>query len=334
MNRLNELVTICIPTWNRMNILEESLENLIPKIEPYGFRILISDNASNDGTETVVRKYQERYQYIHYNVHDENIGPDRNFEWVLKEAAKDTEYAWILGDSYRIIDSQLQSVVNILEKRKYSLVVVNGFDRICEKNSKEYKSMPVLFDEIGWHMTMIGALIFSKKIIEHDTFYRYFDTNFIQEGIVFEFLSKNPLEKVYFYAENTIYATQLSRDGNHWISESIKVFGKNWMSFVLSLPPEIPLSTKFRVIKWHNVKIDLFNIDNFFRFRKLGWFDYEKDVKPYQFFIPFVSLFSRRRVVFLSKYPYKIVRPFKRYFKKKEKEKLYEYLIKEERSFN
>lgn len=91
---LRPLVTIAIPTYNRAETylataLESALRQTYPRTE-----ILVSDNASTDGTAVLVRRFTDaRLRYIR---HETNIGANRNFNICLEQAAGD--YFLLLHD--------------------------------------------------------------------------------------------------------------------------------------------------------------------------------------------------------------------------------------------
>lgn len=80
------LLSICIPTYNRANLLKSMLENLIAldvMKKSDEIEIVILDNASPDETETVGRDFATRYSnLVRYYRNDVNIG-DANFGKVL-----------------------------------------------------------------------------------------------------------------------------------------------------------------------------------------------------------------------------------------------------------
>ena len=82
----SELLTLCMPTYNRVVNVCEALEDIIPKIKPYNFRLIVVDNCSPDNTRKVVEAYQGLYDRLEYFGQDENKGYDINFETALKLA--------------------------------------------------------------------------------------------------------------------------------------------------------------------------------------------------------------------------------------------------------
>jgi glycosyltransferase involved in cell wall biosynthesis len=58
------ILTICIPTYNRASLIDEALNHLIPIISDLKIEICISDNASPDNTQAIIKKHQLKYPYI------------------------------------------------------------------------------------------------------------------------------------------------------------------------------------------------------------------------------------------------------------------------------
>ncbi len=88
-------VTIAIPTYNRVGTLRRTLDSALGQTHA-DLTVLISDNASDDGTEELCRGYAERDERVRYHRHASNIGPTPNFNWLFEHAAD--EYVLMLAD--------------------------------------------------------------------------------------------------------------------------------------------------------------------------------------------------------------------------------------------
>ena len=75
------LLSICIPTRNRAEYLEKSIDSLIRQEEFPHVEVVILDNCSTDGTEKVDRGYQQKFNNIIYHRNTEDIS-DKNFPMV------------------------------------------------------------------------------------------------------------------------------------------------------------------------------------------------------------------------------------------------------------
>ena len=97
---MDKLLSICIPTFNRGDLLAIQLQRLSDQIEKLNINenlieILISDNNSSDNTSNKIQHFTKK-KYIRYFFNKENIGPDANFLQLFQIAQGD--YIWLLGD--------------------------------------------------------------------------------------------------------------------------------------------------------------------------------------------------------------------------------------------
>ena len=74
------LVSVCIPTYNRAGLLRESIASVLA--QTFGdFELIISDNASEDATESVVRSFGD--DRIKYPRNAKNLGHRENMNCCL-----------------------------------------------------------------------------------------------------------------------------------------------------------------------------------------------------------------------------------------------------------
>jgi glycosyltransferase involved in cell wall biosynthesis len=102
-------VSVFIPTYNRADMLRESIGSVLK--QTYGdFELIISDNASDDGTESVVRSFND--PRIRYFKNDQNIGSRGNWNrcFVLARG----EYVTILPDDDLMLPENLERKVQVL----------------------------------------------------------------------------------------------------------------------------------------------------------------------------------------------------------------------------
>lgn len=79
------LLSLCIPTYNRAEILKRTLTNIVNDADfDDSIEIIISDNASTDNTQEVCQSFCNIYENIHYYRNNENIN-DSNFFLVLSK---------------------------------------------------------------------------------------------------------------------------------------------------------------------------------------------------------------------------------------------------------
>ena len=80
-DKINNNLSIVIPTYNRADFLDYSLEIHIPLAKKYNVPIYIVDNASTDNTGEIVNKWMCEYVFLFYSRNKKNLGPDLNFSY-------------------------------------------------------------------------------------------------------------------------------------------------------------------------------------------------------------------------------------------------------------
>jgi glycosyltransferase involved in cell wall biosynthesis len=99
-------LTIGLPVYNGENYLAESIDNLLAQTYP-DFELVISDNASSDGTEEICRKYAAGDDRIRYVKQPVNIGAAPNHNFLVDEARGEL-FKWAAHDDLfapRLVES-------------------------------------------------------------------------------------------------------------------------------------------------------------------------------------------------------------------------------------
>ncbi len=105
-------VSIAVPTYNCERYIGQSLESLLG--QTYGdFELVISDNASTDGTEDVCRQYAAKDSRIRYVRRPDNIGGPGNFRYVFSLCTGEY-HKWSTADDY-CDKTYLEKAVKVLD---------------------------------------------------------------------------------------------------------------------------------------------------------------------------------------------------------------------------
>lgn len=89
-------VSIGMPVYNGEPFIREALDSLLAQTFT-DFELIISDNASTDGTEAICRDYAAKDKRIRYVRQAENRGAAANFQFVLDEAVGEY-FMWAAAD--------------------------------------------------------------------------------------------------------------------------------------------------------------------------------------------------------------------------------------------
>jgi glycosyltransferase involved in cell wall biosynthesis len=90
------ILTIGLPVYNREGFLRPSLDSLLGQTFA-DFDLIISDNASTDGTEDICREYAGRDGRVRYCRNAANIGAPRNFNRTF-ELSSTKYFKWATSD--------------------------------------------------------------------------------------------------------------------------------------------------------------------------------------------------------------------------------------------
>jgi len=104
-------VSIGMPVYNGVSFIREALDSLLGQTFQ-DFELIISDNASTDGTAEICQEYAKEDSRIIYTRQTTNIGAASNFDFVLDQAAGEY-FMWAAHDdvwSRNFIEALLEIV--------------------------------------------------------------------------------------------------------------------------------------------------------------------------------------------------------------------------------
>jgi glycosyltransferase involved in cell wall biosynthesis len=127
--RPRPLVSIGVPVYNGMPYLRGALESLLTQDEP-DIEVVISDNASEDGTEKYCRALVSRDPRVRYFRNDINVGAAKNFQKVLSLSSAPL-FAWAAHDDVYRSDF-ISKCRAVLQARPDSVLCVPAHRRINE----------------------------------------------------------------------------------------------------------------------------------------------------------------------------------------------------------
>jgi glycosyltransferase involved in cell wall biosynthesis len=92
------LVSIGIPTYNRAALIGRAVDSALQQSHPH-VEVLISDNASTDGTAEVCEALAAQHERVRLQRQPHNLGPTANFNAVL-EMARGQYFMWLGDDDW------------------------------------------------------------------------------------------------------------------------------------------------------------------------------------------------------------------------------------------
>ena len=136
MTTSSPCVSIGLPVYNGERFLKAALDSILG--QSYGdFELIISDNASTDGTEQICRSYMARDQRIRYHRNETNIGAARNFNQVYR-LSTGKYFKWAAYDDTCAPDF-LARCVEVLERDPEVVLCFSKTIQIDEQGCHEEK---------------------------------------------------------------------------------------------------------------------------------------------------------------------------------------------------
>lgn len=175
---MKKLLTICIPTRNRVNTLNKNIEYLnsiiLKRNLSHLINILVSDNSSPENFKKINKPKLEHFKILHSkdNGHDLNIlnlvnNADSKFIWLCQDHTKILEYS--LLNICKILTNDSFDYLFLATKKNYQL------DKLI-KNDKKFIS----FRNIYLNTNLLKLDVFKKK-------YNEIIKQFNQSHLVFHF---------------------------------------------------------------------------------------------------------------------------------------------------
>ena len=237
-------LSICIPTYNRAALLGQTLENVLAQVASRAdVEVVVSDNASPDDTQEVIRTYQACFPRLTYFRQPENLGADRNYLKVVSLAQG--EYCWLLGDDDLIEENAVALLLDVylIQPIHFMQLCVTGYDFHMEKvldRSSDVLGVTEDFyttDALSYFAQFFRESFFSGFVINRSMWNgvdptKYIGTDLTFLAIAYEYLQ--PDSPVRFVARPMVKY----RSGNpYWSSSTLEILVGN-MNYVLNSLPE------------------------------------------------------------------------------------------------
>ena len=187
-NEKSVLLSICIPTFNMADYLDEVLLSIFSQTINNDLKdrieICISDNASSDHTDVVINKWSAKEQLrIVSKRNDQNIGFDNNLLQVVASASG--QYCWTLGSDDKLEPGSIQHIITEIEKETgIDIFLLNQYvydfhmkQRLALRLSRLrplrrlaadviYKDYNLILKECSYQFAYLSVLVFRRSLWE------------------------------------------------------------------------------------------------------------------------------------------------------------------------
>jgi glycosyltransferase involved in cell wall biosynthesis len=133
-------VSVYIPVYNEVRFIEDAINSVIGEADT----IIISDNASDDGTSDICQTYASKYPEIKYFRQKENIGVFKNGLFCLDKVSD--EYAMPFCGHHRLTKNSIPSMLTLMDDNpevvhvyaKYALFFDDDSNITAYSNQSKY----------------------------------------------------------------------------------------------------------------------------------------------------------------------------------------------------
>jgi glycosyltransferase involved in cell wall biosynthesis len=189
MSKKDLFLSVCIPTYNRCEVLKDSLHRQLFFFEKFNIELCISNNASTDDTDVYIKNLLKLHKNIKYHLQTDNKGIDQNMIDVISMAKG--KYILPLGDDNILLHEHWKILTEELN-RNPDLLVLNGYhglkSHLPQKLSGiSFNNPSEAFEKI-WDKLEFGSFIIKKDTLIHKIYKKYMGTNHAYSGWVWESL--------------------------------------------------------------------------------------------------------------------------------------------------
>ena len=290
------LLSICIPTYNRSEVLENTLNSLFsnPEFNPDKIEVLVSDNCSTDNTAQVVAKFP----LVKYYCYKENV-KDLNFAIALGYA--NGKYIRLFNDTLSFKPEALKTMLNRIQENldngKNIFFYQNMF--LNKNRKREVNNATKYLKEVSFLSTWIANFGLWKDdfegIVDKN---RYSELQFVQVDWNFKTVQNKKNTIIYFGDYFDVFNPN-NKGGynffNTFINNYLHIIKKENFSFIDYEIEKFRLCNRF-VFKWLNIfyikeksKYDFDTRDTFKIIFKSYWY------YPYLYFL--LIWFSLKRII-------------------------------------
>lgn len=253
------VVSIGVPVFNGEKTLARMLDSLLSQTFS-DFEIIISDNASTDKTSEIANSYVCKDERIRYIRQAGNIGPERNFKYVLDEA-RGRFFMWSAADDTRSPDFLYENVNFLKQHNDY----VGSTSPNCFEGQDQNGTAVVRFELSGLEDDRIKDF-FRYCWVSHGIFYSVIQTEVLRDCEVLgqSFLGADWAVDLYLASKGKMHRTDsgMMISGAHGISNSANAWKRYRASFLgwfipfhkvslytLKLTSHRPLEVRMQLLK-------------------------------------------------------------------------------------
>lgn len=253
-------LAICIPTYNRADIIDELLSEELPILKGRNVDIYIYDSSEGNETELVVTQYtQHGYDNLFFIKVDSNTNSNKKVFSIYRDMENSAyDFIWLIRDRLTILESGLEYIERNLNK-EFSLCWTNIQKREFYKSIITDKNQ--FFEEAAFDLTIFGAVILNRETFLVGTDWDYYERKYLNKKMIH-------FSHVGYYLGRSIELASFKvlrldmpssaikgkkMPGLSWEQNRMQIVTECWGSIIYSLPAEYKNKEKALKTQYHFV---------------------------------------------------------------------------------
>lgn len=158
-------LAICIPTYNRSEIVEDTLSRELDVCKNLGIDIYLYDSSSDGKTRRLMEKYQSYPNLFHIQL-ESDVKLDDKVVLLFQRYKRQRkyDYMWLVGDSVSFGEELLKKIVDAVQTSP-TMIFINNED-LQHLGDKEYQRIQEIFKELFWKSTLWGSIIVKESLYD------------------------------------------------------------------------------------------------------------------------------------------------------------------------
>lgn len=277
-------LAVCIPTYQRADMIEELLKTSMDLYLKYGIDVYIYDSSEDDKTRLLVERWKEMYLNLYYVQLPSGLHSNMKVYKIFQKYSlyKNYDYLWVCSDSIRWAEDVIRQV-NIQLSNSYDMIVVNYRDKE-HLGDREYHDPVVFAKECGWHLTLYGAAVLNTHTMLHEVDWKELQKKYnrperVNHSHVCFYLEKisvlRGFSAKHVSVSKWILTPSAVKKSSGWRNDTFYVWGYCFPNAINALPDYYNKRVKEAIIKKHGICSEVFGIRNLLKLRADGLYDIE-----------------------------------------------------------
>ncbi|MCR5670508.1 MAG: hypothetical protein K6G10_05840 [Butyrivibrio sp.] len=255
----NKKLAICIPTYERPEIIGEFLLEYMPDYLDFDLDIYVYDSGESCKTQGLVQSNEEYGIRLFYVKIPSNIHANMKVFTIFSDFGlnKEYEYVWVCSDAIQCKKKLLEEIFEVLNEGLADILILNRWTSMNRKITFYENADRVLYD-CALSTTYFGGVIlktdttlsdFSKEFYEKE-FGKPFLINFSHVCFYFHLLSKKPeLKCACLAVDHGDMEESALKIKNGWYDQKFEVMCTGWVDAIDSLPEIYSKKSRDKALK-------------------------------------------------------------------------------------